>query len=92
MARDVLYMRQAPAYLPGLGGQWIPGMIAVGSILYGFCGGLFGRDSYANKRVEAFGIDWIVAREMDSGAAPVFASGDGILQKLEDDTHPEKQW
>ena len=43
-----------------------PEMIGVGSKLYGFCGGYFGRDSYSDKRVEAFGFDWVVARE-DSG-------------------------
>lgn len=37
--------------------------IAVGKPLYGYCGGAFGRDSYRDKRIEAFGVDWIVARE-----------------------------
>lgn len=41
-------------------------MIYVGMVLYGYCDGYFGRDSYKNKRVEAFGVDWIVARD-DSG-------------------------
>jgi len=35
----------------------------IGEILYGFCNGYFGRDSYQNKRVEAFGIDWVVCRD-----------------------------
>lgn len=43
-------------------------MLHVGAILYGFCGGAFGRDSYQNKRVEGIGVDWVVARETDSGA------------------------
>jgi len=34
----------------------------VGDILHGFCGGSFGRDSYACRRVEAVGADWIVTR------------------------------
>lgn len=37
--------------------------LAIGVMLYGFCGGFFGRDSYQDKRVEAFGYDWIVARD-----------------------------
>lgn len=41
--------------------------IRVGTLLRGFCHGAFGRDSYADKRVEAIGADWIVARESDGG-------------------------
>lgn len=41
--------------------------LRVGDILEGFCGGWFGRDSHGNKRVEAIGADWVVAREVDSG-------------------------
>ena len=37
----------------------------LGEVLYGFCNGFFGRDSYENKRVEAFGIDWVVCRDED---------------------------
>lgn len=40
----------------------------------GFSGGYFGRDSYDNKRVEAMGVDWLVAREVDS-QNPVFYHG-----------------
>ena len=40
-------------------------MIRVGDKLYGHCGGCFGRDSYDDKRVEAVGADWVVAREED---------------------------
>ena len=35
----------------------------VGTVLYGYCNGYFGRDSYADKRIEAVGTDWIVARD-----------------------------
>ena len=42
-------------------------MICTGTILQGFCRGYFGRDSYEDKIVEAIGVDWIVAREVDSG-------------------------
>ena len=38
-------------------------MIQVGTVLYGFCGGHFGMESHGDKRVEAMGVDWIVARE-----------------------------
>ena len=46
-------------------------MLRIGSILYGFCGGHFGRDSYEDKRIEAIGTDWIVAR--DKNGLPLFA-------------------
>lgn len=36
--------------------------LRVGDPLYGYCGGWFGRDSYEDKRVEAIGSDWVVAR------------------------------
>ena len=41
--------------------------LRVGTLLEGFCGGAFGRDSYEDKRVEAIGADWVVAREVSSG-------------------------
>lgn len=37
--------------------------LRVGDVLYGYCRGAFGRDSYGNKRVEAIGADWVVVRE-----------------------------
>jgi len=37
----------------------------VGEMLYGFCNGYFGRDSYEDKRVVAAGVDWIVCRDED---------------------------
>ncbi len=48
--------------------------LRVGDMLYGFCGGYFGRDSYDNKRVEAIGSDWVVVRE--ENGSPNFASCD----------------
>lgn len=36
--------------------------LAVGAVFNGYCNGFFG-DSYGPKRVEAFGHDWIVARD-----------------------------
>lgn len=52
--------------------------LRVGDMLYGYCGGAFGRDDYDDKRVEAIGADWVVARHgewgMDEG--PDFFHGD----------------
>lgn len=39
--------------------------ICVGIEINGFCGGWFGRDSYGDRRIEAFGVDWIVTRSDD---------------------------
>lgn len=63
-----------------------PMIIRVGQMLYGFCGGYFG-DSYNDKRVEAVGVDWVVARE-DNGQI-VFANTEpkellGYCDKEED--------
>ena len=41
-------------------------MLRIGTILKGYCEGYFGL-SYEDKRIEAIGTDWIVAREIDSG-------------------------
>lgn len=49
------------------------GVVRVGQVLKGFCGGYFGRDSYSDKLVEAVGADWVVAREGDTGTV-VFAA------------------
>lgn len=55
-------------------------------MLYGFCGGAFGRDSHENKRVESIGADWIVCR--DTRGHPVFASGPNIEEELLEYTTP----
>ena len=62
-------------------------MIRVGDKLYGFCEGYFGRDSYNDKRVEAVGADWVVAREEYCG--PVFYVGDP--EDLEEYKTPPKE-
>ena len=49
--------------------------LAVGMVLYGYCNGFFG-DSTQTKRVEAFGVDWIVAREIEGDGAPLFCQFD----------------
>lgn len=57
-------------------------MLAIGQRLYGYCDGLFGRDSFNDKRVEAVGVDWVVAREIDSESV-VLASGPNVHDELE---------
>ena len=37
--------------------------LKVGDILYGYCGGWFGRDSFEDKRIEAIGPDWVICRD-----------------------------
>ena len=56
----------------------------IGTILYGFCEGYFGRDSYSNKRIEAIGADWIVVRELDAldGERPLFCSFENTAEML----------
>jgi hypothetical protein len=48
--------------------------LRVGDVLLGFCNGFFGRDSYEDKRVEALGADWVVARDLETGQ-PIFGLG-----------------
>lgn len=58
----------------------ITGGIHVGTVLTGFCGGMFGRESYGDKVIEGLGFDWCVAREADSVYGvdwPVFACTPG---------------
>ncbi len=56
-------------------------MLRVGTLLYGFCGGCFGRDSYDNKRVEAIGVDWVIAREIDSGQVVTYEGSPEDLER-----------
>jgi hypothetical protein len=55
-------------------------MILVGQVLKGYCGGYFGSRSYGAKRVEAVGIDWIVARDVESGE--VVAATDSDIHNI----------
>lgn len=50
-------------------------MSNIGRIIYGLCHGKFG-DSYHDKRIEAEGVDWVIARRCDGygNAEPEFAS------------------
>lgn len=52
--------------------------------MYGYCGSYFGRDSYRDKRIEAIGADWVVARD-DLGNVEFFT---GTLEVLEQYTTP----
>ena len=65
--------------------------LKVGQMLYGYCRGVFGRDSYGDKRIEAIGFDWIVVRE--EKGYPNFANGLDNLKLLEteDCTKPPKE-
>ena len=50
--------------------------IQVGTPVNGYCEGIFGRDSYYDRRVEAVGYDWVVLRT-DNGRAE-FVSGEDL--------------
>ena len=48
--------------------------VLVGTVLYGYCGGAFGKDwSDGPRRVEALGVDWVVARMLSEDSEPEFA-------------------
>src|SRR5579872_1348239 len=51
-------------------------VLRVGQVVYGYCGGRFGRDSYSDKRVEAIGADWVVCRTTGGNEEPVLFCGD----------------
>ena len=55
----------------------------IGKLIYGYCNGYFGRDSYDTKRIEAEGWDWIVARELDENSRPEFAQFNSEKEKQE---------
>ncbi len=59
----------------------------IGTALRGFCCGAFGRDAYEKKRVEALGVDWVVAR--DELGEIHFASGKNVHQRLIGSQHPD---
>ena len=64
-------------------------MLRVGTLLHGYCGGAFGRDSYMLKRVEALGADWIIVRA-ELGGLPQFANMQP--EELERYTKPDGEW
>lgn len=63
--------------------------VEVGTKLYGFCNGFFGRDSYDDKIVEAVGPDWIVVR--DSSTLPMLANFSGMDKETIDECLTEWQ-
>lgn len=67
-------------------------ILPIGTILYGYCGGAFGRDSYEAKRVEAIGMDWIVVRNKDGDTRFADDSDveDSIHAKLAEYTEPQE--
>lgn len=59
--------------------------IEAGDVLDGFCGGLFGRDSYDDKIVIAIGTRWVVAMEITESRHIVTATvprGESIRDEL----------
>jgi hypothetical protein len=56
----------------------------VGTEVHGFANGIFGRDSYGCRRIEAMGADWVVTRMLDSPREPEFVSGSASLHWLKD--------
>lgn len=62
--------------------------LRIGDILYGFCGGYFGK-VYWDKRVEAIGNDWVVAREILSGEVCFYEGDPNKL--LEYRTDPDEE-
>jgi hypothetical protein len=57
-------------------------MSNIGRVIFGFCGGYFGRNSCEEKRIEAEGVDWIVARGLTPDASPQFAFFESEKEKL----------
>ncbi|AXH66205.1 hypothetical protein SEA_SATIS_44 [Streptomyces phage Satis] len=66
--------------------------LAVGDVIHGFAQGAFGRDHYDCTKIEAAGVDWIVARDADGDLS--FASGKSSLEHLimvrDEDECPEE--
>lgn len=56
----------------------------VGTEVHGFAGGVFGRDSYGCRRIEAMGSDWVVTRMLEAPREPEFVSGSESLHWLKD--------
>lgn len=54
--------------------------LAVGDVIHWFARGAFGRDHYDCVKIEAAGLDWIVARGAKGG--PSFAAGRKSLTLL----------
>lgn len=61
-----------------------PTQLRVGQMIYGFCNGMFGRDDYHDKRVEAIGVDWVVCRHMQ-GVSFHYGDPDDLLEFIDID-------
>lgn len=49
---------------------------AIGTVIHGFADGMFGRDSYQCRRVEAVGSDWIVTRSPETNVVELISLRD----------------
>lgn len=58
--------------------------LRIGDKIYGYCEGIFGRDSLRDKRVEAIGTDWVVVREDDGGPNFVVIDPEALRKYLQD--------
>ena len=67
-----------------MGGQVLTEDLRVGMVVHGFASGIFGRDSYDCRRIEAMGADWVVTRTIDSPHETEFVSGSDSLHWLKD--------
>lgn len=68
-----------------------------GDTVYGYCGGIFGRDSYNDKRVVAVGqtegVRWAVLREIGPREPRLlFASGSTLKDLAKNYTTPEPSY
>lgn len=61
--------------------------LAVGELLHGFCGGLFGRDHYTCSNIEAIGPDWVLVRHRDGGGVHI-AVGSDVERRLREFREP----
>lgn len=61
--------------------------LKVRDVLYGFCNGRFGRDSYSDKTVEAIGTDWVVVR-YESGELGLYQGDPSVLRRYR--SHPDE--
>lgn len=60
--------------------------LLIGDIVHGYVEGYFGRDHYDCARIEAFGVDWVVIRNIGwgpDGGLVATGSGQGILEACE---------
>jgi len=67
------------------------GVMFVGKLLYGYCGGYFGRDSYDVKRIEAIGADWVVVRENSRPNFASFESTEKMMKLIKDWGKPKEE-